>query len=224
MNPRLILTIFKTLKNEKTRNIIIVIILSLFFFIFIPISYFFINNPATLGINAVKNALGSNDNVNVNRVKVNMTEQQFFTTVSTGAIATYKKDGVFASITLAQAMIESGTGSSGLTFKANNLFGIKAYNWTGSTIQMLTKEHVQGIDIEVLAPFRVYQNWNQSIEDHAQFLMQNSTYVQHGVFTAKTYQQQAQALQNAGYATNPNYATLLVTLIKEYNLDKYDSK
>jgi stage II sporulation protein P len=87
---------------------------------------------------------------------------------------------------------------------------------------MLTKEHVQGVDIEVLAPFRVYQNWNQSIEDHAQFLMQNSTYAQHGVFTAKTYQEQAQALQDAGYATNPNYAEMLVTLIKEYNLDKYD--
>ncbi|HEY8889330.1 MAG TPA: glycoside hydrolase family 73 protein [Clostridium sp.] len=221
MNSRIIYIIFKGLKNEKTRGVIISISLSFFFLIFIPIAYFYINNPVVLGITAVKNAI---DGSNVQLIKANMTQQQFFNNVSGGAIKTYKKDGIFASITLAQAMLESGTGSSGLTSKANNLFGVKAYDWTGKTVQMMTKEHVQGIDIYVLAPFRAYDNWNDSIEDHADFLIQNSTYTQNGVFTSKTYAEQAQALQNAGYATDPNYAISLVILIKQYNLDKYDRK
>lgn len=221
MNPRIIYTIFKALKNEKTRNLIITICLSLFFLIFIPIAYFYINNPIVLGIEGIKNVVGD---VNVTAKKTNITQQQFFKNVSVGAMETYKKDGIFASITLAQAMIESGTGSSGLTSKANNLFGIKAYNWTGKTIDMMTKEHVQGIDIYILAPFRAYDNWNESIQDHADFLMQNRIYTEHGVFTSRTYEEQAQALQNAGYATDPNYATSLVILIKQYSLYKYDRK
>ena len=219
MNLRLL---YMALKNEKTRNIIIAITLSVFFLIFIPIAYFFVNNPVVLGITAVQNVIGGSNDVNVKPLKANMTQQEFFTNVSAGAIETHKKGGIFASITLAQAMLESGTGSSGLTTKANNLFGIKAYSWTGKTIQMTTKEYLQGMEVSILAPFRAYDNWNQSIEDHTNFLMQNSTYVEHGVFTSKTYQEQAQALQSAGYATDPNYAKSLITLIKQYNLDKYD--
>jgi len=222
MNPRIIYTIFKSLKNEKTRDIIIAISLSFFFLIFIPIAYFFENDPVTLGITAVKN--GIHGNLNITPRKPNLSQQQFFNNISVGAIQTYKKNGIFASITLAQAMLESGTGSSGLTSKANNLFGIKAYNWTGKTVQMITKENVQGIEVYVLAPFRAYDNWNESIQDHADFLMQNSTYTENGVFTSKTYVEQAQALQNAGYATDPNYANTLIILIKQYNLDKYDGK
>jgi stage II sporulation protein P len=219
MNPRIM---FMTLKNENIREIIIAIIFSVFFLIFIPISYFFINNPLVLGITSAKNIIGSVDNINVKPIKANMTQQQFFKSVSAQAIVTHKRSGVFASITLAQAMLESGTGSSGLTRKANNLFGIKAFAWTGKTVQMMTTEYLQGMDVSILAPFRAYDNWNESIDDHTNFLMQNSTYTENGVFTSKTYQEQAQALQNAGYATDPNYAKLLVTLIKEYNLDKYD--
>jgi len=222
MNPRIVYMIFKTLKDEKTRGKIISISLLFFFLVFIPIIYFFENDPVKLGITAVKN--GISNGVNVKPRKPNISQQEFFNNISAGAIKTYKKDGIFASITLAQAMLESGTGSSSLTSKANNLFGIKAYNWTGKTIEMMTKEHIQGIDVYVLAPFRAYDNWNESIQDHANFLMRNNTYTKNGVFTSKTYVEQAQALQNAGYATDPNYAASLVILIKQYNLDKYDTK
>ncbi|MCB2295893.1 glucosaminidase domain-containing protein [Clostridium algoriphilum] len=221
MNPRIAYRIFKALSDEKTRGRIVTIGVALFFLVFIPIAYFYVNNPVTLGINEVKNVVG---NVNVKSVKANLTEEQFFKNVSVGAMESYKKDGIFASITLAQAKLESGTGSSGLTTKANNLFGIKAYNWLGNTIQMMTKENAQGIIIEVLAPFRAYNNWDESIQDHTSFLLQNARYSQYGVFTSKTYAEQAQALQNAGYATDSNYARLLVTTIKQYGLDKYDKK
>lgn len=219
MNSKIV---FMALKNKNTREVIIAVIFCIFFLIFLPIAYFFVNNPVALGIKTVQNAIGGSVDVNVKPIKANMTQQQFFTNVSAEAIKTQKNGGPFASITLAQAMLESGTGSSGLTTKANNLFGIKAFSWTGKTIEMMTKEHLQGIDVSILAPFRAYDNWNESIKDHTTFLMQNSTYTKNGVFTSKTYQEQAQALQNAGYATDPNYAKSLVTLIKQYNLDKYD--
>jgi|GEM_PF-1643187 len=222
MNPRIIYAIFKALKDEKTRGVIITIILSFFFLIFIPIVYFLENDPVSLGITAVKNGIG--DYVNVQPIEPNISQQEFFNNISAGAIETYKTNGIFASITLAQALLESGTGSSGLTLKANNLFGVKSYNWTGNTIQMMTKEHVQGIDIYVLAAFRAYNNWNESVIDHANFLINNARYKEHGVFTAGTYEEQAQALQDAGYATDPNYARSLVILIKQYSLDKYDRK
>jgi len=215
---------YKALSDEKTRKKIITIGVALFFFIFIPISYFFVNSPISLGIKAIQNITGSVGYINVKSVKANLSEEQFFKKVSVGAMEQYKKSGVFASITLAQAKIESTTGSNGLTTKANNLFGIKGYNWTGKSISMMTNEEVQGITISVLADFRAYNSWDESIQDHTSFLTDNKRYAQYGVFSAKTYSQQAQALQNAGYATDSGYSRLLVTIIKEYNLDKYDKK
>ena len=222
MNPKIAYRIYKSLSDKKTRDRIIIISVALFFLLFIPIAYFFINDPVALGIEKVKNMSIDIGNVNVKSVKASYSEDEFFKKVSVGAIEGYKSNGIFASITLAQAKLESGTGSSGLTRKANNLFGIKAYNWAGNTTTMMTNEQVQGVVVTISAPFRAYNSWDESIKDHTSFLTQNKTYAEHGVLNASTYQQQAQALQSAGYATDSNYARLLVTIIKQYNLNKYD--
>ena len=208
MNPKIAYQIFKALRDKETREKIIIISVAFFFFIFIPIAYLYENNPVALGIKAVKNVTGAIEDFDVKSIKANFTEEEFFKNVSGGAMKGYKNNGIFASITLAQAKLESGTGGSGLTSKANNLFGIKAYNWAGKSVGMNTKEQVQGITITVLAPFRAYNNWEESIQDHTNFLTQNKRYAEYGVFTAKTYSEQAQALQNAGYATDSNYARL----------------
>lgn len=148
--------------------------------------------------------------------------EEFITTVAPAAQDTYKKDKIFPSVTLAQAMLESGDGTSALTKKANNLFGIKAFSWPGKIIKMPTKENYKGVNVVIMANFRSYDNWAESIEDHGDFLVNNNTYKNHGVFTSANYTSQAKALQSAGYATDPNYANELIDLIKEYNLDKYD--
>ena len=88
---------------------------------------------------------------------------------------------------------------------------------------MQTEEHNDGTNVVTMGTFRSYNNWGESIEDHTNFLLENSTYKRHGVFKATNYTDQAKALQASGYATDPNYAKELVTLIKEYNLDKYDN-
>lgn len=152
-----------------------------------------------------------------------LNDEQFIDTVAPAAQATYKKDKVFPSVTIAQAMLESGEGTSELATEGNNLFGIKAFDWPGKTINMPTRENYKGINVIIMGKFRAYNNWGQSIQDHGDFLVDNSIYKKHGVFSATNYADQAKALKSAGYATDPNYAYELINLIKEYDLNKYDN-
>ena len=152
-----------------------------------------------------------------------LNDEQFIATVAPAAQDTYKKDKIFPSVTLAQAMLESGEGTSSLTKQANNLFGIKAFSWPGKTINMPTRENYNGKNVVIMGKFRAYNNWGESIEDHGNFLVSNSIYAKHGVFSATNYATQARALQSAGYATDPNYANELIGLIEEYGLNKYDN-
>lgn len=170
---------------------------------------------------------GSEDDVGGNggTYKPNLSEQQFVQKILEDVKRISKQYGLFPSVTLAQAIIESGCGNSGLSKKYNNLFGIKAdSSWTGQKVRMSTKENYGGGDVTIMDYFRVYSNWGDSIEDHAKFLKNNSTYVSHGVFSASNYEQQARALKAAGYATDPNYAAELINMIRGYKLDQYDNQ
>ena len=150
--------------------------------------------------------------------------QAFIEAVAPIAQETFKEYGVFPSITLAQAILESGWGQSALATEGNNLFGIKAdESWTGQVIEMETQEFVNGGYITVIARWRVYDKWEQSVLDHGKFLKENSRYEQAGVFKAKDYREQAEAILRAGYATDPNYANKLCSMIESYELNKYDN-
>lgn len=148
---------------------------------------------------------------------------EFIERVVPGAQKSQKKYGVFSSIIIAQAILESGWGSSGLTARANNLFGVKAdSSWAGAFVEMETREVYSGNEVMIMARFRAYESWSHSIEDHGLFLVENSRYAQYGLFKAKDYIGQAYALKEAGYATDPNYPFLLISIIQEYGLYKYD--
>lgn len=154
---------------------------------------------------------------------ITATTQQFIEAIKDGAEKSYKEYGVLPSISIAQGILESGSGSSSLSRKYNNLFGIKAdSSWTGQKIDLPTKENYSGVEVTITAAFRVYNNWGDSVEDHGKFLKENSTYSEHGVFSSSDYVGQANALQSAGYATDPTYAQQLIGIIKEYKLDQYD--
>lgn len=146
---------------------------------------------------------------------------EFINKVLSGAIESYKNYKVLPSITIAQGILESGWGSSGLTVKANNLFGIKAFSdWHGATIEMNTTEYDNaGNAYTVMAAFRAYNDWNGSIEDHSKILQQSNF---RGVIQASNYIQAAQALHDGGYATDPQYPSLIIGLIEQYGLQKYD--
>lgn len=160
--------------------------------------------------------------INGQPVDMNMSEQEFINQIAPGAISTYKKYKIFPSISIAQAILESGWGKSELSAYHKNLFGIKAYNWSGKYVEMWTGETYGGSKVQIVAPFRVYDSWADSIEDHGVFLVENSRYAEAGIFNATDYKDQAVALQRAGYATDPDYARLLIEFVQMYSLDKYD--
>ena len=135
-----------------------------------------------------------------------------------------KGTGLFPSVFMAQAILESGNGNSSLATKGNNFFGIKAdKSWTGPIVTMKTREVINGKEVYVDAPFRAYKNPTDSFLDRVNFLTSMSRYRNAGVFIAPTPEAQAKALQKAGYATDPVYADLLIKLINQNDLKKYDT-
>lgn len=130
---------------------------------------------------------------------------------------------VLPSLTIAQAILESGWGRSGLTVKANALFGIKAgKSWKGKVYSAKTKECYDGVNfVNETAVFRAYDSWADSVADHTEFLCGLNRYK--AVVGEKNYKKACEAIQAAGYATDPNYAKLLISLIEEYELYKYDA-
>ena len=123
-----------------------------------------------------------------------------------------KQYGVPATITLAQGILESGAGRSGLTRNANNHFGIKAFGgWTGPIYQAWDDEPSK-------SRFRVYSNAAESFRDHSLFLKNNGRY--RSLFSKSVYDYRGWAigLQKAGYATASNYAAALIGFIDSYRL------
>ena len=163
-----------------------------------------------------------------NRLKEDSKYTKFINEIKDQAIKNYKEYKILPSITISQAILESSWGESDLAKKYNNLFGIKAdVYWKGKYVTLETLEYH---DTKIDDKFRVYSDKNKSIEDHAKFLVDNERYKKYGVFEAKTYIQQANALQNAGYSTaqdnngEKRYARDLMGLIKQYNLQLIDSQ
>ena len=157
-----------------------------------------------------------------------MTEQDIFIDkVKDGAIAGWHEGRILPSVTIAQAILESGWGKSELATKACNLFGIKAAkDWTGESYTVKTAEYDKNNNKYFInAPFRKYRNWQASLVDHAKFFHEGwreGHYTSHGVIGQTDYKMACRGLQNAGYATSQEYASQLIGLIEMYKLYKYD--
>ena len=122
-----------------------------------------------------------------------------------------------ASITLAQGLCESGAGQSRLAKEAHNHFGIKVgTGWTGPYIVMA--------DDRPNDRFRKYKNDAESYEDHSRFLTTNQRYRPLFQLKLTDYKGWAHGLKKCGYATNPNYAPMLIGIIERYNLTQFDSQ
>ena len=131
------------------------------------------------------------------------------------AIAQMQQSGIPASITLAQACLESGFGTSTLATSGNNHFGIKCHDYTGRKMY---------VDDDVKDDcFRVYDKVEDSFQDHSDFLRYRSRYSFLFDLDPTDYKGWAYGLKAAGYATDPQYATRLIDLIERYNLQQYDS-
>lgn len=139
------------------------------------------------------------------------------------AIATTSGTGLFASLMIAQACLESANGMSFLARVHNNHFGIKSVPaWKGATVRLPTTEVIKGHSMPSEAVFRSYDSLEDGFKDRNHFLQVNHEYPDAGVFKATTPEDQAKALVRAGYATDPDYAVKLSQLILQFNLKQYD--
>lgn len=131
------------------------------------------------------------------------------------AITQMNGHNIPASIILAQGILESGNGNSNLARSANNHFGIKCHKgWEGQTFFM--------DDDAKDECFRSYDNASYSYEDHSLFLTGRPRYAALFDLKLTDYKGWAKGLKSAGYATNPKYADLLITIIERHNLHQYD--
>lgn len=144
-----------------------------------------------------------------------MTRQDYIAKYKDYAVIEMHRSGVPASITLSQGILESSNGNSRLAMQGNNHFGIKCKSdWTGKTIY--------ADDDAPNECFRAYENVLESYRDHSNFLRDNWRY--HPLFELDQtdYKGWARGLRKAGYATNKKYDDLLIHLIEENELYKYD--
>lgn len=152
-------------------------------------------------------------------------EAEFIQQVGVVARRTSGPDSVPASITIAQAIVESDWGRSQLAREHHNYFGIKAFGQHGSAgaVTFPTVEYEGGESIQVQAAFRAYGSLADSVADHQRFLLTNARY---RAALAQRHDPAAfaAALQRAGYATDPAYASKLVRLMDRYDLYRYDQR
>lgn len=135
--------------------------------------------------------------------------------------------GLFPSVIIAQAILESSWGESALAKKYNNHFGMKKGSgtnyggWSGQTVTLKTGEVINGQSITIDGVFRVYPDLKASIVDHNGLFFTLSRYK--AVLTAKTPREQIQAIKNGGYATATNYVNSVMNVINDNNLTRFDT-
>jgi len=151
----------------------------------------------------------------------------FINTIAAYAAPIAQANDLYASVMIAQAIVESGWGQSALAQAPNyNLFGIKG-SYNGQTVYMNTKEFLNGQYVTKNEPFRQYPSYAESFQDNANVLKTTSfggSYYYTGAWKSNTTSYtDATAWLTGRYATAPNYATVLNRVIVQYNLTQYDS-
>ncbi len=145
-----------------------------------------------------------------------MTRKEYIERYAPLAVEQQTLYGIPASITLAQGLLESGNGNSRLATEANNHFGIKCgSSWEGRS--------VRHDDDALQECFRAYDSVEESYIDHSLILSERKWYRPLFDLDPKDYKGWAHGLKKAGYATNPRYAELLIKIIEEYELFRYDN-
>ena len=132
--------------------------------------------------------------------------------------------GVLPSIIIGQGILESNWGQSTLASEYNNLFGIKAYG-DQKKVNLETQEFINEVWITIQGDFRVYDTWEESMDDHTKLFVNGVDWdprLYENVLLANDYKEAANALQTAGYATDPDYASKVIHVIETYKLYKYD--
>jgi hypothetical protein len=146
--------------------------------------------------------------------KPGMTREMYINTFADLAMKEMVRVGIPASITLAQGCLESDNGNSRLAVKGNNHFGIKCHEWNGKAIYHNDDKRNEC--------FRSYTSAYESYMDHSHFLTTKERYAQLFELRMHDYRGWARGLKKAGYATAPNYANMLINIIEDNELYRFD--
>jgi flagellar protein FlgJ len=130
--------------------------------------------------------------------------------------------GIPAQFMMGQAALETGWGKSEIRGadgqNSHNLFGIKAGgSWRGRSVDVVTTEYINGKPQKQVESFRAYDSYADAFRDYANLLRSNARY-QNVIAQGQDAAGFAQGLQRAGYATDPNYAQKLMSVIKKFDL------
>lgn len=167
--------------------------------------------------NSTKESVETQDNKTVSK-------EEFIERIVPHAQELQASYGVLPSIIVGQGILESNWGQSTLASEYNNLFGIKAYG-DQRKVNLETQEYINEVWITIQGDFRVYDTWEESMDDHTKLFVNGVDWdarLYENVLLANDYKEAANALQTAGYATDPDYADKVIHVIETYKLYKYD--
>ena len=151
-----------------------------------------------------------------------MTNAEFIEKIGTLAREDMKKSKILASLTIAQAILESNWGRSALAQAPNyNLFGIKG-DYRGSYCTFNTREFLNGKWCTVSANFRKYPSWAESLADHSALFNRWDRYK--NLRGNYNYRDVCNKVREDGYATDPSYSSKLINIIEQYNLTRFDTE
>lgn len=149
------------------------------------------------------------------------TVESFLEKIHNDVISDMNNTKILASLTAAQALIESNKGNSGLTVQCNNLFGIKG-EYNGQFGVFWTTEYYNGVATKVQAKFRKYPSWAASIADHSRLFTTSKRYK--NLVGCKDYALACKYVKEDGYATSPSYTNTLMNTINKYKLYLWDNE
>jgi len=151
-----------------------------------------------------------------------MTNSEFIEEIGRLAKEDMKKSKILASLTIAQAILESNWGRSALAQAPNfNLFGIKG-DYRGSYCTFNTQEYINGQWCTVQASFRKYPSWAESLADHSALFNRWDRYA--NLRGNYNYRDVCNKVREDGYATDPSYSSKLINIIEQYNLTRFDTE
>ncbi|MBQ4316980.1 MAG: SH3 domain-containing protein [Clostridia bacterium] len=170
--------------------------------------------------------------VDLSGKNITTVQKYFVRTIGSLARADYYQTDVLASVTLAQAIYESGWGRYSLPVGGHNLFGIKAFHtWDGKVYDQSTSTLYASYDdflvsagvshVNSVSAWRAHENWAESVGVHSALFHEESKYA--AVVGEKDYKTCAQAIVNAGYCGDYGYVDMVCNLIEQYGLTEYDN-
>lgn len=153
-------------------------------------------------------------------------EQDFIQSIGEGALKDSIDKKFLPSLTIAQAILESAWGESELASVYHNYFGIKGSGDAGS-VSMQTTEYVHGVPQTVYANFAAYSSVEAGFSAHTNLFKNGVSWnpsIYHALYACSDYKEAAETVQKCGYATDPNYANKIISIVEKWKLWKYDER